>query len=197
MSLNAIATPAARESGREIQFYSRLILLAKDLVLQGLSSRRRRDSNPDTRIMIPRDFGLAIGHLGPVGHAFGHNRIRGWTPLRVGLEQRALRRHDRRGRGSGRHPRGGPPAWAIRPRGGGAARRGSQRAAARSQPERSSSQNGSLSTGVPRCEVGERRAQVAGAVRPSCAATGSMLSSIRNCSSSVGRKRFISATTAA
>jgi hypothetical protein len=26
--------------------------------------------------MIPRDFGLTIGHLGPVGHAFGHNRIR-------------------------------------------------------------------------------------------------------------------------
>jgi hypothetical protein len=27
--------------------------------------------------MIPPDLGLAIWHLGPVGHAFGHNRIRG------------------------------------------------------------------------------------------------------------------------
>lgn len=35
------------------------------------------------------------------------------------------------------------------------------------------------------------------ATRPSCAATGSTLSSIRNESSSVGRKRFISATTSA
>jgi hypothetical protein len=38
---------------------------------------------PDTRIMIPRDFGLATGQLGPVGHAFGHNRIRGRSPLRI------------------------------------------------------------------------------------------------------------------
>jgi hypothetical protein len=35
------------------------------------------------------------------------------------------------------------------------------------------------------------------ATRPSCSATGSMLSSIKNESSSVGRERFMSATTAA
>jgi hypothetical protein len=32
---------------------------------------------PDTRIMIPRDFGLAIGNSGPVGHAVGHNHAMG------------------------------------------------------------------------------------------------------------------------
>jgi hypothetical protein len=32
-----------------------------------------RTRTPDTRIMIPRDFGLAIGHFACVGHAVGHN----------------------------------------------------------------------------------------------------------------------------
>ena len=41
------------------------------------TSCRRRDSNPDTRIRIPFDFGLATGNPGSVGHAVGHNGIRG------------------------------------------------------------------------------------------------------------------------
>jgi hypothetical protein len=47
---------------------------------------------PDTRINIPRDFGLTIGHLGPVGHAFGHIRIRGCTALHVSASP-CLREH--------------------------------------------------------------------------------------------------------
>ena len=51
---------------------------------------------PDTRIMIPDDFGLTIGDSRPVGHAVGHNRSSGRTPFRVsaassgGAEPRSL-----------------------------------------------------------------------------------------------------------
>jgi hypothetical protein len=48
-----------------------------------LAECRRRDSNPDTRIMIPAGFGLVIENLGPIGHAVGHNRSFGRTPFRV------------------------------------------------------------------------------------------------------------------
>jgi hypothetical protein len=37
---------------------------------------RRRDSNPDTRIMIPHHFGSAAGFAGAGGHKRGHNRGR-------------------------------------------------------------------------------------------------------------------------
>jgi hypothetical protein len=38
---------------------------------------------PDTRIMIPGDSGLAIGHFEPVGHGFGHMSVARCTPFRA------------------------------------------------------------------------------------------------------------------
>jgi hypothetical protein len=38
---------------------------------------------PNTRIMIPARFGLAIGDSGLIGHAVGHNRMSCRTPFRV------------------------------------------------------------------------------------------------------------------
>jgi hypothetical protein len=38
---------------------------------------------PDTRIMIPSDFGLGIGHSGRVGHVVGHNRRSTCTSFRA------------------------------------------------------------------------------------------------------------------
>ena len=61
-----------------------------------LTKCRRRDSNPDARIMIPDDFGLAIGDPRRIGHAVGHNRTLGGTPFRVR-----------------RHRRSRPRAWSV------------------------------------------------------------------------------------
>ena len=55
---------------------------------EALAQCRRRDSNPRHADMIPARFGLTIANSGPVGHAVGHNRSFGRTPIRVSLRPR-------------------------------------------------------------------------------------------------------------
>jgi hypothetical protein len=65
---------------RAAEYIPRALTVIQRGTLQPLPCRRR-DSNPDTRIMIPRRFGVATGHFGP-------RWTRRWTQARRRCKRR-------------------------------------------------------------------------------------------------------------